>query len=79
MKTKTSQTSRRKFLTSVGLIAGAAAMAPSMKQNLFKNSKSLLDPWLRKSINQKQTRINPLRVKSRPPGSHLLPFSSRPF
>lgn len=74
---KKSSVSRRKFLTGLGVAAGAAVLAPTIKP-LGAGSKSkggLLDAWTR----PRDTRLYPVRILSRKPGTHLLPLAQRTF
>jgi hypothetical protein len=69
--------SRRKFLTGLGVAAGAAAMAPTAK-SLGAGSKSkgsLLDAWMR----PRDTRLYPVQILNRQQGSYMLPLTQRPL
>jgi len=74
---KKSSVSRRKFLTGLGVAAGAAALAPAVKSlGAGPNSKgSLLDAWTR----PRDTRLYPVQILSRKQGSYLLPLAERPL
>jgi len=77
---KKSAFSRRKFLSGMGLAAGAAAVAPSIKglQLSTKHTGDLLDAW-KKPQNALAHTLHPVRIVFRPTGSNLLPLSRRPL
>lgn len=77
---KKSSVSRRKFLTGMGLAAGAAALTTTVRPlgSLSNNGRNLLDAWSR-PIKSSSIIMNPVRMLTRKRGSNLLTLAKRPF
>jgi hypothetical protein len=86
---KSSVSSRRKFLTGMGIAAGAAALAPAVKTlglPCCGGKSSLLNAWTSPAANYRphagltqKLLMEPKQKITRAAGSHLLPLSQRPF
>ena len=78
---KKSSVSRRKFLSGMGVAAGAAALAPTIKTFGAgpKSRGGLLNAWTRPFMSNDSDTLRPVRILNRKPGSHLQPLTKRPF
>lgn len=77
---KKSLVSRRKFVTGIGLTAGAVALGPTLSNFVSSSSnqeRGLLGAWSKPT--NRTVFMEPVKTLNRQAGSHRLPLLQRPF